>query len=158
MILFLDNKCIECGSMIERMYCLKCRKMNAKNIKKTIETNQIKSEIIRIELMANPSLEMDLLCEMKRRKALDSLLIDINKLSIGERGKWILLMFDMDYLKAWNDSIGHVSTDKLIKEIGNIMHKYNNQINNGKWSYKPWLKQSFIFRFVFIIFYIFCLK
>eukprot|EP01084_Bolivina_argentea_P075205 136349_1 len=61
-------------------------------------------------------------------------------------------MLDLDYLKAWNTTIGHDKTDELIKKIGNIMYKYNNEINNGKWINKYGhgsrygLKRSFIFR------------
>eukprot|EP01083_Nonionella_stella_P286439 975013_1 len=177
--LILNNKCIKCGSKIERkycydcasiknndssaninpsdvegnVYCLDCRESNAEMIKKRIKTDGIKSEIIRRELVGNPDLEMDIICNMPRKTALNSLLFDINKLEVTSRGHWILFMFDMDYLKAWNDSLGHDKTDGVIEQIGNIMHKYNNEINNGKWE-KGWtteqatesLEQSFTFR------------
>eukprot|EP01084_Bolivina_argentea_P147081 257380_1 len=174
----LDNKCIQCSSMIERkycivclnrndpwallgsdvkssdvkkhIYCIDCRKTNAQTIKNTIETEKMKAEIIRKELIKNPRLERDLLCNMERRAAIDSLIYDINNLTVLKRSQWILLLFDMDYLKAWNTAIGHVSTDKLIKQIGNIMHKYVKEINDGKWINEndddESLEQSFVFR------------
>ncbi len=69
-------------------------------------------------------------------------------------------MYDMDYLKAWNTSIGHMATDNLIKAIGTVMHKYVKEINDGKWinetdQYES-LSKAFVFRFVFICFVYLC--
>eukprot|EP01084_Bolivina_argentea_P095377 171492_1 len=125
------------------IYCENCRLSNAETIKQRIKTNKMKALIIRNELIRTPILEMDLLCNMQRRAALDSLIYDINALAPMVRGEWILLMFDLDYLKAWNTCIGHVSTDKLIEKIGNIINKYTQQINDGK---DETFSQSFAFR------------
>eukprot|EP01084_Bolivina_argentea_P082167 148787_1 len=124
---------IELSDIKQHIYCIKCRKQNAETIRERIKNNNIKAEIMRNELLLNPRLERDLLCNMERKSALDSLINDINKLTVAERCQWILIVMDMDYLKAWNSCIGHVSTDKLIQRIGNIMNKYVSEINNGKW-------------------------
>eukprot|EP01084_Bolivina_argentea_P089134 160892_1 len=98
--------------------------------------------------MANPSLEMDLLCNMQRKASVDKLISDINKLKPTARGQWCLFLFDLDHLKSWNTAIGHPRTDLLIKIIGNVFKKYVNEINNGVWNQKEngYLKQSYIFR------------
>eukprot|EP01084_Bolivina_argentea_P095376 171489_1 len=127
------------------IYCKNCRLSNAETIKQRIKTNKMKALIIRNELIRTPILEMDLLCNMQRRAALDSLINDINTLPPTDRSKWILLMFDLDYLKAWNTCIGHVSTDKLIEKIGNIINKYTQQINDRKDETQTF-EQSFAFR------------
>eukprot|EP01084_Bolivina_argentea_P147080 257378_1 len=144
------GKGISSSDVKEHIYCINCRKTNSETIKKRIGANKMKAEIIRKELVKNPKLERDLLCNMERRASVDSLINDINKLDVILRSHWILLLFDMDNLKAWNTAIGHVSTDKLIKQIGDIMHKYVHQINNGKWRNKndihESLRQAFVYR------------
>eukprot|EP01084_Bolivina_argentea_P214810 364647_1 len=44
--------------------------------------------------------------------------------------------------------MGHPKTDLLIKQIGNVFHKYVKDINNGLWDdeEKGWLRQAFTFR------------
>eukprot|EP01084_Bolivina_argentea_P249532 417766_1 len=82
------NKCIKCPSKKDTKYCdgcyfydhptaegyasgytycIDCRIKNGINIQKRIKMNELKSLIIRNELLNNPRLELDLLCEMKRR-------------------------------------------------------------------------------------------
>eukprot|EP01084_Bolivina_argentea_P184526 318253_1 len=107
---------INSSDVKEHIYCINCRKTNSEIIKKRIKMDKMKSEIIRKELINYPKLERDLLCNMERSAAVDSLINDINNLSVMERAHWILLLYDMDYLKAWNTAIGHVSTDTLIKQ------------------------------------------
>eukprot|EP01084_Bolivina_argentea_P188082 323869_1 len=120
-------------------YCSDCRITNAKNIQKRIEMNNFKAIIIRNEILKNPGLEMDLLCSMKRRAAVDKLIYDINKLEVFKRSQWCLIVMDLDNLKAWNSCLGHVKTDELIKRIGNIMEKNINRINNC-------FSQGFVYR------------
>eukprot|EP01084_Bolivina_argentea_P149869 261750_1 len=141
-----DSKCIKCGSMNERkhcldciyydrdmcinacerykhVYCKQCRIENAKNIKNRLKMHRFKASIIRNELLNNPSLEMDLLCNMPRRASVDSLIEDINKLQHNKRAQWFLFVMDLDYLKCWNTCIGHIKTDLLITQIGIVMKK-----------------------------------
>eukprot|EP01083_Nonionella_stella_P252171 869188_1 len=169
----VDSKCIICGSMDERkycddcvrydedrtgkdwkdlyglhIYCKDCRIKNGENIKNRIKMDRFKSDIIRGELLQNPTLEMDVLCNMQRKASIDSLMYDINKLEPNDRGKWSLFLFDIDHLKCWNTAMGHPKTDLLIKQIGNVFHKYVKDINNGLWNdeEKGELKQAFTFR------------
>ncbi len=101
---------------------------------------------------------MHMLCSMKRRAALDSIIFDINKLAWKKRMQWVLFVMDLDFLKAWNSSLGHVKTDGLIKIIGGIMASNINDINNGKWIDKNdeenSLLRGFVYRFV-LFFYTF---
>eukprot|EP01083_Nonionella_stella_P252172 869190_1 len=101
----VDSKCIVCGSMDEteycqdcvwydedrtgkdwkdlyglHIYCKDCRIKNGENIKNRIKMDRFKSDIIRGELLQNPTLEMDVLCNMQRKASIDSLMYDINKL------------------------------------------------------------------------------
>ncbi len=169
------NKCSECGTMKEgrkycgdcvrydyatlgdqnfpsNTYCEECRSTKAQSIKHRIEMDAFKASVIRAELLATPSLEMDLLCAMQRRASVDSLLFDINKLrAVTKRSKWVLFALDLDHLKAWNSAMGHVATDKLIKNIGGIMKKYIGYINEGKWS--DLYKRAFVYRFVCVCLY-----
>eukprot|EP01084_Bolivina_argentea_P250182 419104_1 len=130
------------------VYCKHCAIKNAINIRKRIKMNNFKAAIIRTELFKNPSLEMDLLCNMKRRAALDWLIYDINKLETSWRRKWCLFVMDLDFLKCWNSCLGHVTTDLLIQKIGNIISSYINDINNGKWEddYKGNLTKAYGYR------------
>ncbi len=133
-------------------YCMECRIKNGKNIQKRIKMNNLKSLIIKNELVKNPTLELDLLCEMKRRAALDSIIYDINKLEILKRMEWCLFVMDLDNLKAWNSALGHVKTDSLIQIVGNTMESNINDMNNGKYIDKNNIYNSllrgFIYRFV----------
>ncbi len=135
-------------------YCKQCRVKNATEIKHRIELDAFKAALIRNELLANPSLEMDLLCNMPRRAALDTLTADINKLEPYDRSKWCLFVFDLDFLKCWNTCLGHVKTDILIKKIGEIMKGYVSDINKGMWkkSGKGFLRQAFVYRIVHCFF------
>ncbi len=168
-----DDKCIMCGLKKDNKYChdccqyaydhnmdynessytycSECRMRNSETIKKRIKFDAIKSSVIATELLKNPTLEMDLLCSMKRRAALDSIIYDINKLEWTKRMKWCLMVMDLDHLKCWNDSLGHVKTDELIKIIGGIMTSNINDINNGKWN---GLNRGIVYRFV-LFFYMF---
>ncbi len=111
-----------------------------------------KASVIRGELLATPSLEMDLLCGMQRKASVDTLITDINRLeSIYKRSKWVLFVLDLDHLKSWNTAMGHVATDKLIKKIGEIMKKYIGYINEGKWS--DLYNRAFVYRFVCVCLY-----
>eukprot|EP01084_Bolivina_argentea_P280566 479843_1 len=105
-----NYKCISCGSNkqikyckdcyffaydkgmqpkeFDYCYCFDCRIANSKNIKNRIEMNKFKADIIREELLKNPCLEMDLLCGMKRRAAVDLLIDDVNKLERDKRLQW----------------------------------------------------------------------
>eukprot|EP01084_Bolivina_argentea_P133857 236232_1 len=152
---YFDIKCIICGLSKENKfcrdccsfanlssigtnralftYCSECRFRNSDNIKKRIKFDDMVSNIIRTELLKNPTLEMDLLCSMKRRAALDSIICDINKLQYEKRMQWCLFLMDLDNLKAWNSCLGHVKADGLIKIIGGIITSNINDINNGKW-------------------------
>eukprot|EP01084_Bolivina_argentea_P265718 450518_1 len=166
------QKCIQCGSMEGRkycndccwydggngynsrivsrhVYCEECRKINAVHIKNRIKMDEFKAKIIREELLKNPSLEMDLLCNMPRKAALETLIIDINRLQFGHRREWCVLAMDMDHLKAWNTCIGHTITDKLIKKIADIMSTYVNDVNKGKWINKNDRYASFYQAFIF---------
>eukprot|EP01084_Bolivina_argentea_P025738 47854_1 len=51
-------------------YCFDCRNKNGIIIKQRIKMNDLKGKIIRKELLTTPSLEMDILCNMKRAAAL----------------------------------------------------------------------------------------
>eukprot|EP01084_Bolivina_argentea_P218881 371345_1 len=92
-----EDKCISCGSKKEIQfcwdcyvyartnehmdqnpsaysYCSDCRIRNGKNISNHIKLHNFKAAIIRKELLANPCLEMDILCNMQRRAAVDLLI------------------------------------------------------------------------------------
>ncbi len=118
-------------------YCSECRFKNSVNIKKRIKMDGMVSQIIRMELLKNPSLEMDILCSMKRRAALDSIVLDINKLQWGKRAQWCLFVMDLDFLKAWNSCLGHVKADGLIKIIGGIIF-----VPAGVTKGKDWLEKG----------------
>ena len=81
---------------------------------------------------------------------------NINQLQVLERGKWCLICIDLDHLKAWNDCLGHPCADKLIKKIGDIMHRYVREVNEGKWIKKGYnpesFTQAFVYRFVYSVF------
>eukprot|EP01084_Bolivina_argentea_P121860 215974_1 len=169
-----DWKCIVCGSKngtgccedcyrIDKYddddlplfcYCRNCANNNAIGIKKWIKMNDLKGKIIRKELLQDGSLEMDILCNMKRAAALKSLIFDVNNLPVIKRRQWCLFAMDLDHLKCWNDCLGHVKADVLIQNIGNIMKRYINDVNNGKWIDKKGLdvfgdqslREGFIYR------------
>ncbi len=113
--------------------------------------------IIHKELLKNPSLERDLICDMGRRKAAEGLVEDINKLAYDMRSEWCLLVMDLDYLKAWNSCLGHGKPDLLIQQIGKIMKSNVDDINSGKWiknRASHSLSQGFCYRFVLLLVFI----
>eukprot|EP01084_Bolivina_argentea_P022829 42460_1 len=138
------NKC-------DYSYCSECRIRNGKDISNRIKLNNFKAAIIRQELVKNPCLEMDLLCNMQRRAAVDWLIYDINQLQRAKRRHWCLLVMDLDALKAWNSCLGHVKTDGLIQKVGAIMSTYINDINSGKWIDKTNSNNSLLCGFVYRI-------
>eukprot|EP01084_Bolivina_argentea_P050665 93186_1 len=129
-------------------YCEKCRIQNSGIIREKIKMDKFKAAVIRKELIDNPSLELDVICNMPRKAALDTLIWDINHLKPVKRAQWSLFMMDMDYLKTWNSCLGHSHTDKLIKKIGDVMKKYVKRINDGleKSGYDMVLEKAFVYR------------
>eukprot|EP01084_Bolivina_argentea_P264712 448511_1 len=85
---------------------------------------------------------------MPRKASLDGLINDINKLQPLRRGQYALFVMDLDHLKCWNTCIGHVKTDLLIQQVGNVMKKYVKDINDGIWDEeeKGDLEKAFTFR------------
>ena len=132
--------------------CKECRLTNMNKLENESKMNELKSKMIRRELVNKPLLTLDLLCGLPTVKALEKLIEDILKVEPVGRSKYILFLIDVDNLKALNSALGHKGADGVIKGVGNILNKYTKQVNDGQWRddkdglssfYKAWC-----FRFV----------
>eukprot|EP01084_Bolivina_argentea_P061206 111865_1 len=113
--------------------CASHRKKNATIISKTCKLNEKKKKIIRNELSQQPSLSMDLLCNLPTKPALDSLMDDILSLQVNQRKRFMVLQIDIDNLKALNSLLGYTETNRVIKDVADVLKDYEKQVNAGKW-------------------------
>eukprot|EP01084_Bolivina_argentea_P149738 261556_1 len=137
---------------IHQLYtiCLKCRIKNAKCIKQEIKIEKLKSELIRKQLVAKPYLQLDLLCGLEKKASLDSLMKDIMRLDSKDRNKWIVLMIDLDNLKAINSILGHEGADGVIQDVADVLNGLKKGINDKTLLMETeayrYLSRAFLFR------------
>lgn len=134
------------------VYCGSCRARNKRELKEKVAVKESKAEFIRNALLEDTTLEMDLLCGLPRKSALDDLMADIYKLKDDARRRFCVMMMDLDHLKIWNEALGHQGADDVIKGVGAVLKKHKEAVNDGRYSVESndgkWvaLKKAWAFR------------
>eukprot|EP01084_Bolivina_argentea_P023030 42864_1 len=139
------HKCCGChnnspDNYKEIYFCKTCCLENEETFREQKERDLMKSNIIRNQLVLKPELGLDLLCGLPTATSLDKIMNDIQKLdSMNASGSpgFAVFLVDVDNLKALNTSLTHQGADEVIKNIGYILKKHAQDVNDGKWRGEP---------------------
>ena len=159
-----DKQCTECGSTENVMYCddcrsrdgiyyyacAECRLKNLQRLEYESKMDEIKRRVIRRELLSKPTLSLDILCGLPRKSGLDKLMNDIMGLEATDRQDYLILLLDVDNLKALNSALTHQGADKVIQQIGFVLKRWCQKVNDGQFKNDCYLIQAFPYRFVYI--------
>eukprot|EP01084_Bolivina_argentea_P023031 42865_1 len=134
------HKCCGChnnspDNYKEIYFCKTCCLENEETFREQKERDLMKSNIIRNQLVLKPELGLDLLCGLPTATSLDKIMNDIQKLDrMNDSGRpgFAVFLIDVDNLKALNTSLTHQGADEVIKNIGYILKKHAQDVNDRK--------------------------
>lgn len=115
------------------VYCADCRARNKKKLQLRAKLKELKADFIRNALVEDATLELDLLCGLPKKKALDDLMEDIYELEQFRRTYFCVMMMDLDHLKLWNEALGHQGADAVIKGVGDVLKSHKQAVDAGEW-------------------------
>lgn len=128
-----DNKGCKNMHIDKYVYCQECYTLNPERIKEQQTLNKSTQNRIRHILKTNPSISIDLLCDMRNKRGLEQLLRDITASS--NPSQFHLYMMDLDDFKAINSYLGHHQADDILVEVGDIL-KSLEQRSRSYWKQK----------------------
>ncbi|HEX3012286.1 MAG TPA: diguanylate cyclase, partial [Syntrophomonadaceae bacterium] len=85
------------------------------------ELAQVELELANAQLTAISSL--DALTEIPNRRKLDEYLMQLWTATLKEQLPISIMMIDIDYFKAYNDSQGHLAGDNCLRSVAKVINK-----------------------------------
>ena len=145
MVLPSESRVFSCGS----------RQMS--KLKRQAKLNDIKKQLILREVRARPSLSLDLLTGLSRKKGLDCIMEELTHRAYDGNvlSHYCVMLIDMDNLKALNSLLGHEGADGIIQKVGEIIKSHVEEVNEGMYFDKDnaenSMRRAWAFRCVHIV-------
>ena len=115
-----------------RGYCSSCRlNVNLPSLKQQHELDALKRTLIRKELIAKPSLQLNLLTGLPGNNAMKRMIEHIQKAENDEQ--FALFLLDVDNMKGLNTTYTHDGVNDILREVGAVLSRSVLAVNGGEY-------------------------